>query len=186
MARSRQYGDTLVEVLMAIVVLSIVIVGAITVMSRGLKAAQIALEHTQVRLEINSQIEMLRYLRDGYESDASGQAGTTWTSLFSGTPTYANATDIDYTEATSCAVTTGKTGFYLTQTTGTVNVTQFNLNNKPATYAQPGKGLWVEMARSTGVSPAYVDVVVRACWTGIGDSADQRAVTAVRLYDPAH
>src|SRR5689334_16699814 len=46
---SKQGGDTLVEVLMAIVIVSVVIVGALTMMSRGLAVAQIALEHSQTR-----------------------------------------------------------------------------------------------------------------------------------------
>ena len=178
-------GDTLVEVLMAIVILSMVIVGAITVMSRGLKASQLAVEHTQVRLQINAQEEMLRYLRDGYSSDPTGTAGQAWASLFSGSPLYASTTASNYND-TACNVTSGKTGFYLTQTGGVVNVNQFNPALKPAAYALPGQGMWIEMTRSTGVSPAYVDVLLRACWSGIGDSADQQAVTAIRLYDPAH
>jgi Tfp pilus assembly protein PilV len=185
MARRGERGDTLVEVLMAIVVLSMVIVGAITVMSRGLKASQLAVEHTQVRLQINAQQEMLRYLRDGYLSDPNSTAGQTWKGLFGGSPLYADTTATNYND-TSCSVTSGKNGFYLTQSGGVVSVNAFNISNKPATYALPGQGMWLEMTKSTGVSPAYVDVVVRACWAGIGDSADQQAVTAIRLYDPAH
>lgn len=185
MARSNQRGDTLVEVLMAIVVLSIVIVGAITMMSRGLKASQIAVEHTQVRMQINSQLEMLRYLRDSYITDPSSTPGQRWTSLFGGTPTYANATNSNYNDS-ACAVTGGKTGFYLTQSGANVTINQFNPTIQPATYARPGQGLWMEITRSTGISPAYVDILVRACWSGIGDSADQQSVTAIRLYDPAH
>jgi prepilin-type N-terminal cleavage/methylation domain-containing protein len=184
-ARKRQRGDTLVEVLMAIVVLSMVIVGAITLMSRGLKASQLAVEHTQVRLQINAQEEMLRYLRDGYISDLNSAAGQSWVSLFSGAPLYASTTASNYDD-TSCNVTSGKTGFYLTQTGGTVTVNQFDSSNKPATFALPGQGLWMEMTRSTGIWPAYVDVMFRACWSGIGDSTDQQAVTVIRLYDPAH
>jgi prepilin-type N-terminal cleavage/methylation domain-containing protein len=185
MVRNTQRGDTLVEVLMAIVVLSMVIVGAITIMSRGLKASQMSVEHTQVRLQINAQTEMLRYLRDSYLSDPTSTAAQTWKDLFTGTTVYADTTTSDYSD-TSCNVTTGKTGFYLTQTAGTVNATQFNPANKPATYALPGQGLWIEVTRSTGYSPAYVDVLFRACWSGIGDTTDQQSVTALRLYDPAH
>jgi len=180
-----QRGDTLVEVLMAIVVLSIVIVGAITVMSRGLKASQLAVEHTQVRLQVNAQEQMLRYLRDSYLSDPTSAAAQTWTSLFTGSPLYAGTTTSNY-NGTSCAVTSGKNGFYLTQSGGVVSVNAFNPVLKPTTYAQPGQGLWVEMTRSTGISPAYADILLRACWSGIGDAADQQAVTAIRLYDPAH
>ena len=185
MARRDSRGDTLVEVLMAIVVLSMVVVGAITLMSRGLKASQIAVEHTQVRMQINAQQEMLRYLRDGYISDPSSTAGQAWSGLFGGSPLYASTTASSYDD-TTCGVSSGKTGFYLAQTVGTVTVNQFDANNKPAAYALPGQGLWIEMTRSTGISPAYVDVMFRACWSGIGDSADQQAVTVIRLYDPAH
>lgn len=170
---------------MAIVVLSMVIVGAITVMSRGLKASQLSVEHTQVRLQINAQEEMLRYLRDGYLSDPSSSAGQTWKNLFGGSPLYADTVVTNYND-TSCGVTSGKNGFYLTQSGGVVGVNAFNPANKPSAYALPGQGMWIEMTRSTGISPAYVDVVFRACWSGIGDSADQQSVTALRLYDPAH
>ncbi len=185
MARNKQRGDTLVEVLMAIVVLSIVVVGAITMMSRGLKASQIAVEHTQVRMQINSQLEMMRYLRDAYISDPASTAAQRWTSLFGGTPTYASTTNSNYDDSV-CNVTSGKTGFYLTQTGANVTVNQFNPATQPATYARPGQGLWMEVTRSSGISPAYVDSSVRACWSGIGDAADQQSVTAIRLYDPAH
>jgi prepilin-type N-terminal cleavage/methylation domain-containing protein len=184
-ALTKQRGDTLVEVLMAIVVLSMVIVGAITVMAHGLKASQLAVEHTQVRLQINAQEEMLRYLRDGYLSDPNSTAGQTWKGLFGGAPAYADTTATNYND-TSCSVTSGKNGFYLTQSSGVVSVNAFNAASKPATYALPGQGMWIEMTRSSGISPAYVDVVLRACWSGIGDSADQQAVTVIRLYDPAH
>ena len=184
MARN-QRGDTLVEVLMAIVVLSMVIVGAVTVMTRGLKASQLAVEHTQVRMQINSQMEMLRYLRDSYATDPTSAGGQRWSGLFTGSPLYASATASTYSD-TVCGVSPGKTGFYLTQSAGNVTVTQFNPVTQPATSAIPGQGLWIEMTRSTGISPAYVDIMIKACWSGIGDSTDQRSVTAIRLYDPAH
>lgn len=184
MVRS-QRGDTLVEVLMAIVVLSIIIVGAITMMTRGLRASQLAVEHTQVRMQINAQTEMLRYLRDSYLSDPSSNAGQRWNSLFSGTPLYANTTASNYTD-TSCDVTAGKTGFYLTQSAGNVTINEFDPSADPATHAVAGQGMWIEITRSSGISPAYVDILFKACWAGIGDAAEQRSVTAMRLYDPAH
>ncbi len=185
MARSNQRGDTLVEVLMAIVVLSMVIVGAITLMSRGLKASQLAVERTQVRLQVNAQEEMLRYIRDSYISDPNSTAGQTWANLFTGSPLYASTTASNYDDV-ACGVSSGKPGFYLTQTGGVVSANQFDPSNKPVTYALPGQGLWIEMTRSVGIAPAYVDVMFRACWSGIGDTADQQSVTVIRLYDPAH
>src|SRR5262245_19058364 len=86
---SSQRGDTLVEVLMAIVIISVVIVGAMTMMSRGLAAAQIALEHSQVRLVINSQIEMLRYARDSYVKDKTSSSALQWQNIVTNSNTTA-------------------------------------------------------------------------------------------------
>lgn len=184
MGRRTEHGDTLVEVLMAIVILSLVVVGAITMMSRGLAAAQISVEHTQVRLAINGQTEMLRLLRDGWLQDPTSPAGQEWTRMFNNG--YINATVSSY--GGSCAVTNGKQAFYLEKTgPAGVQITTFNPTNQPAAAASPGSGLWIEATRSAAtISPAYVDFQIRACWQGSGSSAQQQTVTAVRLYDPSH
>ena len=179
---SKQRGDTLVEVLMSLMVLSIVIIGAVTLMNRGLQSAQIALEHSQTRQEVNRQIELLRYLRDQYAISSTSTDGVTWASIIS----TSNNTTTDYNSG--CAVTTGKAGtaFYLQRTGGVVQRTVFDPAQKPPTYATAGKGLWIEADPSSGVTPAYVDFVVRACWTAQGSvGGEQRTVTAVRLYDPS-
>jgi prepilin-type N-terminal cleavage/methylation domain-containing protein len=181
----RQRGDTLIEVMMAIVILSIVIVGAITMMSRGLGAAQIAVEHTQVRNQINTQTELLRFLRDGYLQDPKSQAGLEWVKLFNPALLYADAAQSTYSG--TCGVTASKRGFYLSQSGSSVQLNTYDPGLKPDTSAFAGRGLWVEATRSpSGISPAYVDFQLRACWAGLGSSAEQQTVTAVRLYDPAN
>lgn len=182
--KSAERGDTLVEVLMAIVILSMVIVGAIAIMSRGLQSAQTAVEHTQVRFGINEQTELLRYLRDGYLQDRTSAAGLAWAQLF-GPVAYAdaNVSRLD----TACQVTSGKRGFYLENTGGVVVIKAFSATSKPDTSAIAGKGLWVEATLSpASISPAYIDFQIRACWLASGNSAQQETVTGVRLYDPAH
>jgi Tfp pilus assembly protein PilV len=179
MAYSKQRGDTLVEALMAIVIISVVIVGAMTMMSRGLAVAQIALEHSQTRLMINSQLEMLRFARDSYLKDKTNINALEWQAVISAS----NTTAITYDN--TCAVTGGKQGFYMTK-----NNTQVTRNtytpSTPAVLPSPGQGLWVEsVLSSAGVSPAYVDIVVRACWQASGSGGQQATVTASRLYDPS-
>src|SRR5688572_22723676 len=88
----KQRGDTLVEVLMSLVVLSMVIVGAVTLMNRGLQSAQIALEHSQARQEVNRQLELLRYLRDQYSINAASTDGVTWNNII----TTSNSNQTDY------------------------------------------------------------------------------------------
>jgi Tfp pilus assembly protein PilV len=180
---SRQRGDTLVEVLMSLMVLSMVIVGAVTLMNRGLQSVQIALEHSQTRQEVNKQLEFLRYLRDQYSINSSSADAGMWRSIISSS----NTNPTDYT---GCSVSSGKTGtaFYLDRNpaTGAVQRNGFSPALQPTTFATAGRGLWVELDPSTGVTPAYVDVVVRACWNASGASGgQQRSVTALRLYDPS-
>ena len=173
-----QRGDTLVEVLMAIVLISVVIVGSMTMMSRGLAAAQVALEHSQVRLSINGQIEMLRFARDSYLQSTTSPSGVQWQAII----TASNANAITY-DAT-CNVTGGKQGFYLTKGGAQVTRNSYTPTN-PAVVATPGAGMWIESVLSpSGTSPAFADFVIRACWQGSGSAGQQRTVTAVRLYDP--
>lgn len=167
---------------MALLVLSIVVVGAVTLMARGLQSAQIALEHSSTRQAINSQIELLRYLRDQYAISNTSLNGQTWASIVSTSNTSA-------TDYSGCTVTPGKagTGFYLTRTAGTVQRNPFDTSLKPTTFATPGRGLWIEADPSdAGMSPAYIDFVIRACWVGSGSlGGQQQTVTAMRLYDPS-
>jgi prepilin-type N-terminal cleavage/methylation domain-containing protein len=179
----KQQGDTLVEVLMSLVVLGVVIVGAVTLMTRGLQAAQSALEHSETRQGVNSQIEQLRFLRDQYATNSTTTDAATWVSII----TSSNTTATNYN---GCTVTTAKAGtaFYLDRSSGAVQKLAFDASQQPPTFATAGKGMWVEATPSSGVTPAFVDFVIRACWTASGSAglgAQQQTVTAVRLYDPS-
>lgn len=175
----KQRGDTLVEVLMSIVILSIAIVGAISLMIRGLQAEQIALEHSETRLEINSQLEYLKYLRNQFTVNSSSANAQVWLDIINNS----NTTPTDYS---GCEVTSEKAGtaFYLNNVDGDIAYQLFDINNRPPTYATAGAGLWIEATPSTGVTPAYVDFVVHACWVASG-GVQQQTVTAERLYDPS-
>lgn len=177
--RSGQNGDTLVEVLMSIAILGLVIVGAITIMNRGLSSTQTALEHSQVRLLVNSQYEMLKQLRDSYAANPNSQLGQLWHQIVassnSNLPSYAD----------DCAVSDNKQGtaFYLEQQGSTVSMASYTASDIPSAVPTPGSGFWIEPSKSTSFSPPYMDFVIRACWRSTTD-IDQRTVTAVRLYDP--
>lgn len=177
----KQRGDTLIEVLMAVAVLSLVIVGSITLMTRGLEAAQSALEHSEARASVNSQLEMLRYLRDQYSTNKASADAATWLAIVGGS----NVNPTDY--ASGCNVTPAKSGtaFYLDKSTGPVQDVPFDATKQPTTFATPGKGMWIEATPSNAISPAYIDFVVRACWQALGGGAMQQTVTAERLYDPS-
>ena len=64
-------GDTLVEVLFAVAVFSLVAISVISVMNAGINNAQSALEITMARSEIDAQAEALRYIHGAYTASKS-------------------------------------------------------------------------------------------------------------------
>lgn len=62
-------GDTLIEVLMAVGIFSMIAISVVAVMSGGTSSAQTALETTLAREEIDAQAEALRYIHDSYISN---------------------------------------------------------------------------------------------------------------------
>jgi prepilin-type N-terminal cleavage/methylation domain-containing protein len=64
--RFSQKGDTLIEVLFAVTVFSLVAVGSLSIMNQGTTVAQRSLETTLVRQEIDAQAETLRFVHDSY------------------------------------------------------------------------------------------------------------------------
>jgi type II secretory pathway pseudopilin PulG len=59
-------GDTLIEVLFAVSVFSLIVVGSLSIMNQGSATAERSLEITLVRQQIDSQAETLRYLNSSY------------------------------------------------------------------------------------------------------------------------
>jgi type II secretory pathway pseudopilin PulG len=59
-------GDTLIEVLFAITVFSLVAVGCLSIMNQGSSTAERALEITLVRAQINNQAEILHFLNNSF------------------------------------------------------------------------------------------------------------------------
>ena len=62
-------GDTLIEVLLAVGIFSMIAISVVAVMSGGTSSAQTALETTLTREEIDAQAEALRYIHDSYIND---------------------------------------------------------------------------------------------------------------------
>ncbi len=62
--RKNQFGDTIIEVLLAITVLSIVLGISYSLASRGYRTLQVARDHMQATLLAQEQAEALRAVRD--------------------------------------------------------------------------------------------------------------------------
>ncbi len=191
-------GDTIIEVMIAFTVFSMLAVGAMAVMNRGVSTAQDALETTLVRQQIDNQAETLRFLHQAYISDRTVETGSgrkfkELLDLNSASPTKFGA------ENCVNAIPAGSNNiFMLDPSTGTkldtTNIRPAGNVNAPA-YAQvttngsgQSYGLWVEKVDGDpGVSQQeFVDFHIRACWFGTSNDVPRTLGTIVRLYVPTN
>ncbi len=188
-------GDTIIEVLLAITIFSMVAVGALTLMNQGTSSAQRALEITQVRQQIDSQAEMLRAVHQAYTAD-SDEAKTVWDSMT------AKADSASFAPDNSCPSELSQiSGAFIMNTTNATMLDDSDnwfaaISSATAPpYAQfvsdEGKayGLWIETTRESAIddrAPDAYDFRIRACWFGAGLNANtpMRLETLVRLYEP--
>ena len=189
-------GDTIIEVLLAIVVFSMVSIGATTIMSQGTNAAQRSLEITQVRQQIDGQAEALRSAQQAYTVDKTDSA---WQSIVDRTADTARVTIGDSCPASMAGVNgvfamNAKTGQKLTDSDWYKDINTSNYPFAQVVYdgARPGSyGIWIErrfdnsaVASDSGRTPGAYEFTIRACWYGAGVSAPMTTDTVVRLYEP--
>lgn len=181
-------GDTIIEVLLAITVFSMVSIATMTIMNQGTNAAQRALEITHVRQEIDAQAEALRAAQ---QSAATG-APTIWNQIAQ------HGDTSQYTNDASCPRNPGDvTGTFIMDARDgrpyTSNwLEDINLVSSPP-YAQvlydtgspKSYGIWIERNFTEGGTlPDLYTFTVNACWQGAGLNHPLRLETVVRLYDP--
>lgn len=204
-------GDTIIEVMFAFVIFSLVVVGSVMLMNRGVAMAQRSLEVTQVRSQIDAQIDMARYMQQ-YNPDAWRTLVTTraiafvpaFNSLVSAAsptcPQPANLSSAFFFARRydpTLPNTSGGTG---ADTIGVYNVGAATFSQAdsspayshvayaPAAPATPRSyGLWAQITRSetnggAGSVNAY-DLHVRACWDSVGTATPMTIGTVTRLYD---
>jgi len=181
-------GDTIIEVLLAITVFSLVSIATMTIMNQGTNAAQRALEITHVRQQIDAQAEALRAAQQA----ATAGHGTIWGQIAQ------HGNTGEYNNDAICPRSLGDVSgtFILDARTGqpyTANwLEDINLSTSPP-YAQvlydtgspKSYGIWIERAFSEGGTlPDLYTFTVNACWQGAGLDHPLKLETVVRLYDP--
>lgn len=204
-------GDTLIEVLFAVTVFSLVVVGALALMNQGTATSQRALEMTLVTQQVDNQTETLRFLHEAYVTNyqpgyatspgltvdgATGQfyeivhltsdAAATQASTFTGLdacPTPPSGSFVLNTH--TATVIDEPTIFAPAETFARLN---FDPNNA-AILANSG-GIWIEGIRSPETADpstsrtGFIDFHIRACWDAPGLSKPTTFGTIVRLYEP--
>lgn len=164
--RLDQRGDTIIEVLLSTVVISIVIAGAYTLTNRATRINQTALERTTVSNIMREQIELIRGARTaGPETDV-------WTEV-SGLVSTGGGPDYDNCTAPSNA-------FYMSPDLDNYRDDSFVLDYDGSINYGNFFRVWVEGYQPTAAS-GYIDFHVRACWEGIGGEEDQRSSLVMRI-----
>jgi len=187
-------GDTIIEVLLAITVFSLVAIATITIMNQGVNTTQRALEITQVRQQIDSQVDALQAAHQAYSVLPDGEkVNSEWKKIIS-TNGGANTTSIN--DTTGCPAQSQMTGdlFIMDTTTATLldssALKSITSDDVPVVYSQlydgAAYGLWIERVKYSkpGFLSAY-DFRVRACWVAAGMTITNpmQIETTVRLYD---
>lgn len=206
--RHQERGDTIVEVLFAVVVFAMVAVSSMAIMNQGTATAERSLEITLVRQQMDAQAEAIRYIHTAYvasfqnNGSAPSGAAAEWIKMTSKTTGKGadGASPFGATSGGLCPATVpGQHPFILNARTATV------ANTIPAMSAPAGSslppfpqviynsdssinqayGLWVEaVPSSTASGVGFVDFHIRACWDSPGSSAPITLGTIVRLYAP--
>lgn len=166
----RERGDTLVEVLLAMVVISVVIAGAYTLTNRATRINQLAFERTTAVSQLREQIEYIR----GMQVSARDQVA--WTTL---STSYISSTPPSYVDC----VPTSSVPFYADPNQGYDSPSAINAYSGGDNDAYPTDfyKVWVEAYRPTGQD--YVDFHVRACWQGAGSGGQQRSALVLRMAE---
>lgn len=210
--RRGQAGDTLIEVLFAITVFSLVVVSALAIMNQGSAAAQRSLETTLVRQQIDMEADTLRYLHEAYVTNyqagystnpkltLAGATGEYYKIVQSVIATGAKSASDFNTGAPTCP--TPPTGSFILNPHDATFISNPAIFKSATTYAQltfdpvntnvlsSSDGIWIEAVRSainsdpTQANSGYIDFHIRACWSAPGISAPSTLGTIVRLYEP--
>lgn len=201
-----QSGDTLIEVLFAITVLSLAIVMSLSIMNQGTAASLRSLQITLVRQEIDSQAEALRFLNSAYVATYTTGYAPATSDLSPAAEYYRITQAIQARNATSVSAF-GSEG----ESCRAIPDSAFIMNARTAqyqrydasrlvpaqTYAQlvyradgtlnTSEGVWIEAVRSNpSGGTRYTDFHIRACWGAPGANVPMNLGTIVRLYDPAN
>lgn len=167
--RQNSAGDTLVEVLLATVILSIVLAGAYSLSTRATRLNQSAYERTRATNLVQEQAELLRAVRNSADE-------STWLLVKNyDTTSYYDCRDEVLPIPPDVTNSAYDSFFYL-------NGTGTDVNTNPGTF-KTTDGLyytWVGR-KDTGSNPDYIDFEIYTCWEGIGGIGNQVTGTVIRL-----
>lgn len=197
---SKQRGDTIVEVIVAFAIFSMLAVAGLSLMNQGTATAQRTLEITLVRQQIDAQADVLRFFN---REHIAGKNSTIWTNnILKIDPTKDRGIDDsilkpfeDIAAASSCMQPESNQNAFAFDLDYLNNRNVDDVNpgslfettiNSAVTYAKVEngnpQGLWIVPVKGDP-SNNYHDFHIRACWISPGQGTPMKLGTIVRLYD---
>lgn len=178
-------GDTMIEVMVALVLFALLSVGVITIMNRGVNMADRSLEIALIREQIDAQADILRYahhtrspawqeIRDNLGDAAAAASDITACPDASQLPTGAFIGNISSSGAVVRTPLRDDTSVY----SPAELYSQFAFSGTPS-----ASGIWVVPVAVQGSTDTF-DMHIRACWQPPGTTDREVLGTLVRLYDP--
>lgn len=192
-------GDTIVEVVLAISIFSIVAIGAQSLMNKSLSTTMGDFEVSLVRNEIDSQANSLRFLHNAYiTAPASTGAAAEWKKVINYVISGKLKSPATFGLIKNKCPTATKTSFIMDTKNSLINttsnilkqsVTSAKLTYNPPDQLSAAEGIWIEGVRvvstdNTQSHAGYIDFHIRACWSTVGQELPHTLGTIVRLYDP--
>ncbi len=163
-------GDTIVEVLFATVILSMILAGAFTISNRATQTNQNAVEKSQVTNQLREQAELIKVVAENTPADLRAKVKV-------GPVNSAQPNVCDGSQVNNLA-------FFVDVNSLSVEDYVYNPGN-PSTSADPYPGdlfeVWVEAYSPAGTN--YTDFVVRSCWEGLGSGPVSRTGMILRIND---
>jgi prepilin-type N-terminal cleavage/methylation domain-containing protein len=156
-----QRGDTLIEVTMALAILSVVLLTSTIVTTRAFRLGQTARERTMIADDAQAQIEALRSFRDNHTWNEFLNGGTIGTSAFNGVLNAAAVGPRACSLSASC--------FYLALTTFGPGETEFVPSGGSTTGTVPTSYMEVTVTPNVPVAPTSVDIDLSYGFTELGD-----------------
>lgn len=192
-------GDTLIEVLVAVVALSIVVTLAYTIMTRSFAQGQVSLERTTTQGMVAAQISILRdtfarheqAVKNGASADSTDWYTIVKSKASGGYVDVVSEVDMRTNNSLQPCIFGSERRFYFNpassvETERTVPISFIDARIvRQATSPTYGDGMWIEGYRITpavGARP-YYDFYVKACWNAAISGERQTVLTNVRFYE---
>lgn len=182
--RSAMSGDTIVEVVLAFTIFTLLSISVVAIMNKGINMADRSIEITLIREQIDAEAEILRY--------AEQTNSAAWQAIRSNLGTADDATS-GITDCPTASELGGGSFIANISDTGDVVRTQLSANdaiysatNTYSSFSLRGtpsaRGIWVIPVAVEGATDTF-DMYIRTCWTPAGSSRAETLGTIVRIYD---